>query len=87
MQNSANNASNSAPVPPANMEESLQEIARLQKENEALRRERDCYLRAVKKLLPVEDFSFDAEELAELERNGCTFDDILSDLKALGIEV
>ena len=72
---------------PTSLEQTLQELARLQKENEALRRERDCYLRAVKKLLPVEHFSFDADELADLEKNGCTFDDILADLKALGIEV
>jgi tRNA/rRNA methyltransferase len=60
------------------------------KERDALREElryikfeRDQYIRSLYALIPGTPFTFDEQELAKLEKNGVTFDQILKDLKEL----
>jgi hypothetical protein len=62
-----------------------EELKRLRQEVESLRMERDGYLKALKVLLPPKKVRFSKEELKELEENGYSLEEILEEMKDLGI--
>jgi hypothetical protein len=62
--------------------ELTEERDRLRVEVAEIRTERDQYLRSLYALIPSR-FNFDEQELAALEQNGLTLDQILEDIQAL----